>query len=528
MRFDIFLKQRNATGVAEELLAVSDPNNPRYGRHLSQSEARNLFSPSLASYKAVESWINTAGLTLQSYSETIGAITVLMPLAKANRLLSANYTPYIHAPTNTTLWRTLSYSIPAEIGAHTEFIYPTTQFIGPPARKTAVSAVKRRYMTSKSKRSHSKKEAPQASCADSVTPLCLQELYNIPSGPSTVASNSLAVSGFGGEVANTTDLKAFLSQTRPDATNGTFNVQFVDNGKNDGQGTPEASLDTQYTVGLATNVNTTFVSVGPGNGDGVQGFLDIIEFFLNQTSPPLVLTTSFEFDESAFGEAQDLARTLCNAYSQLGTRGTSVLFASGDGGVSGVQSDSSCDGGSFLPTFPASCPYVTAVGSTQGLKPEVAAPFSAGGFSNIFPLPSYQQTSVSTYLSKLQNNYTGLFNRSGRAYPDVSTQGVNFQIQVAGASQSVSGTSASSPTFAAIVALVNDQLLASGDSPLGFLNPLLYSPNATSVFNDITEGNNPGCGTDGFTAVEGWDPVTGLGTPDFVKLLNIAKAFRQT
>jgi tripeptidyl-peptidase I len=82
----------------------------------------------------------------------------------------------------------------------------------------------------------------------------------------------------------------------------------------------------------------------------------------------------------------------------------------------------------------------------------------------------------------------------------------------------IGGTSASSPTFAAFVALLNDARLKAGLPPLGFLNPLFYST-AIGGFNDITSGNAPGCGTEGFNATVGWDPVTGLGTPDFGKLV---------
>jgi tripeptidyl-peptidase-1 len=57
----------------------------------------------------------------------------------------------------------------------------------------------------------------------------------------------------------------------------------------------------------------------------------------------------------------------------------------------------------------------------------------------------------------------------------------------------VSGTSASAPTFASIIALLNDELIAAGKPPLGFLNPLLYS--APETLTDITSGNNPGCNT---------------------------------
>lgn len=88
---------------------------------------------------------------------------------------------------------------------------------------------------------------------------------------------------------------------------------------------------------------------------------------------------------------------------------------------------------------------------------------------------------------------------------------------------SIGGTSASTPTFSAIVTLLNDALISSGKSPLGFLNPMLYTVGAAGL-NDITVGNNTGCGTPGFPAVEGYDPVTGLGTPDFQKLLEIVLA----
>jgi len=194
-----------------------------------------------------------------------------------------------------------------------------------------------------------------------------------------------------------------------------------------------------------------------------------------------------------------------------------VLFSSGDAGV-GAGNCSSNDGKNkviFLPAFPASCPFVTTVGGTTGLSPEQAVAFSGGGFSNYFSQPSYQSQAVTTFLGTLGNGtYAGLYNPSGRAYPDVAAHGVNFQVVVGDKIYSVGGTSASSPAFASVISLLNDALLAAGRSPLGFLNPWLYSK-ASPGLNDIVGGTNPGCGTDGFTAVKGWDPVTGLGTPNF-------------
>ena len=68
------------------------------------------------------------------------------------------------------------------------------------------------------------------------------------------------------------------------------------------------TLDIQYTVGVATNVPTTFFSVGERNQDGdLGGFLDIINSLIKLDSPPLVLTTSFGFNEVVFEDESDLA-----------------------------------------------------------------------------------------------------------------------------------------------------------------------------------------------------------------------------
>ena len=69
---------------------------------------------------------------------------------------------------------------------------------------------------------------------------------------------------------------------------------------------------------------------------------------------------------------------------------------------------------------------------------------------------------------------------------------------------------------------MNDARIAAGKSPMGFLNPFIYQ-NPT-IFTDITSGNNPGCGTDGFEALTGWDPVTGHGTPNYPAMVAAALA----
>jgi tripeptidyl-peptidase-1 len=156
---------------------------------------------------------------------------------------------------------------------------------------------------------------------------------------------------------------------------------------------------------------------------------------------------------------------------------------------------------------------------------------SGGGFSNIYPQPSYQADAVNTYLTQYTPSYKfynttdnadigangGVYNAAGRGYPDVAAIGDNVLIYHAGAPTLIGGTSASAPVFAAILTLINEELLAKKGTTVGFVNPTLYAH--PEVFHDITNGSNPGCGTDGFETAPGWDPVTGLGTPDYPALL---------
>lgn len=150
---------------------------------------------------------------------------------------------------------------------------------------------------------------------------------------------------------------------------------------------------------------------------------------------------------------------------------------------------------------------------------------SSGGFSDYFEMPDYQKAAVEAYLSKsgLPDLSKHAVNTSGRAYPDIAAQATNFCVFPGGCS--VAGTSCATPTVAGIVTALNDARLSAGKSPLGFLNPLLYSLAGQDVFQDITEGSNSGClFGQGWPATEGWDAVTGLGTPNYAKLVKTVLA----
>ncbi|KAJ7117680.1 family S53 protease [Mycena epipterygia] len=506
MKLRIALASKDVPGLENALLDVSTPSSSNYGNHLTKDEVNAYLAPTDQALAAVQNWLSSNNVTSVSSGPAGDWLTVTVPVSKANELLAANYETFQHVASGKSYARTLSYSLPAQVAPFVDHIHPSTTFNNPLSISPILSSPQAGSVSS---------DASSKSCATTVTPTCLQSLYGIPATPATESTNSIAVAGFIEQFAQKADLTSFLKSFRTDVSSSTtFTTQTLDGGVNT-QSAADAgveALDIQYTVGVATGVPIVFVSAGENSQDGdLGGFLDMVNFLSAEDNIPQVLTTSYGENESDLSPA--LASKLCNAYMALGARGTSVLFASGDGGVEGGSAQT-CS--TFQVAFPADCPFLTAVGSVHGTSPETASDFSSGGFSNYFGVPDYQADAVAKYLSILGSTNKGLFNTSGRGYPDVSAQGENVQIVSGGTTQGVDGTSCSSPIFASVIGLLNDQLIAAGKSPLGFLNPWLYS-NAAAL-NDVTAGSNPGCGTNGFPAEAGWDPVTGLGTPNFAAL----------
>ncbi|KAF8322236.1 subtilisin-like protein [Clavulina sp. PMI_390] len=533
IRLRINVGGNNLAALEEKLNTVADPSSSTFRQWLSKEEVEAFATPSTEATDAVNSWLDSHGVTSEKITPAGDWISVTVPVSKAEEMLNTQYDVYTHS-SGAEVIRTLEVSLPHSVASVVKAIHPSTSFNGPTkGGRSPVYEVKARSV---------EERAAQATCSTSMTPACLQALYNIPTTAATNKSNSMGVTGYGDQYANQADLTLFLKKYRTDMSSSTaFTLTSVDGGTNSqtaSQAGVEANLDIQYTVGLATNVPAYFVSVGDNTKDGAdEGFLDTINALLGETAPPLALSTSYGLDVES-DLSLSLSVALCNSYMQLTSRGVSILFATGDGGVASTPGVS-CTNKAFPPTFPT-CPYVTLVGATQN-QPEKGASLSAGGFSNYFAQTSWQASAVSKYLTFLGTTYSGKYNASGRAYPDVSSIGYDVQVYVDKSVESVdgephlpcpflaspsdhlrmqSGTSCSSPIFTSVVALLNDALLNAGKPVLGFLNPWLYAN--PGAFNDITTGSNPGCGTNGFSATTGWDPVTGLGSPNFALLKTAA------
>jgi tripeptidyl-peptidase-1 len=255
-----------------------------------------------------------------------------------------------------------------------------------------------------------------------------------------------------------------------------------------------------------------------------------VDQVISMPNPPLVHSVSYGNDEVQ--QTSDAYMQSCNVqFMTAGALGLSILFASGDQGVWGRSGV----GEEYHPDFPAGSPYVTSVGGTDFSTKSVIGAESAwscggGGFSDAFAQPSWQATAVSTYFTTAGAAgvlpASALYNATGRGYPDVSALGgqVNpYCVAVKGGASfgGVAGTSASCPVVAGIIAQLNNVRLLKGGVPLGWLNPFLYENAA--CFNDVDDGSQNNCndGTTGFQALAGWDPATGLGTPNYSCLAGV-------
>ncbi|UNI19609.1 Tripeptidyl-peptidase I [Purpureocillium takamizusanense] len=526
LNMQISLKEQNMDKLQQRLLEMSNPEHADYGKHMSKADIEALTAPSAAHVGAVRKWLESHGV--RAGDVVSGTLAVTMSATQAEELLGAKYGVYYHAQKGVYTVRTTQYSLPRDVHDAIAMVQPTTLFsdMNMSNGRTRVTALSSRVASGGVADGADK----AVSCDQGLTPPCLRDLYKIEGYTPQANKTTIGITGYLHEVAGKADLQSFLQQYTKIPSDATFGVHLINGGTNDGNGTGEANLDTQYAMGLTYPIHNDFYSTAgsppfipdastPNNTN--EPYIEWLNYMNGLDKVPTTVTSSYGDNEQTV--PRDYAETVCNQFMKLAARGVSVLVSSGDGGVAGgqtskcVSNDGKCTR-KFLPTFPASCPLgVTAVGGTTKSNPEVAAGLSSGGFSDYFPVPDYQSAQTKAYISGLGDKYAGLYNRGGRGIPDVAAQAERFVVVIGGKSHLLAGTSCSSPTFASVVALLNDYRVAEGRAPLGFLNPWLYSKGHAGL-NDITQGTNPGCDTEGFSAGKGWDPVTGLGTPNFVEL----------
>ncbi len=338
----------------------------------------------------------------------------------------------------------------------------------------------------------------------SFTPLQIAQLYDFPTQVDGTGE-CIGIVELGGGFSQA-DFTAYLSAlgVKPP----TVTVVSVDGATSvpgqDKNSDVEVMLDAEIAGAVAPGAS--IVMYFAPNTD--QGFLDAVTTAIHdQTNAPSVISISWGAAESSW--TQQALSALNQAIAAASAIAVSVCIASGDGG-----SSDGVDDGKTHADFPASSPYALGCGGTtlsasgQTIASESAWSESGGGVSDFFTLPSWQ--------SKANVPPPPAGSAGGRGVPDVSADAdpdTGYRIRVDGSNIVVGGTSAVAPLWAALIALMNQQL----GRRLGFLNSNLYAlpgyPANPGPLHDVTAGSNGA-----YHAALGWDPCTGLGTPDGARL----------
>ena len=339
----------------------------------------------------------------------------------------------------------------------------------------------------------------------------------------------------------------------------------------------EVALDVETSHAMAPMANILLVHSNNAETLGVQGFPNMMkaEDYVVSNHLAQVISQSFASSEDAFGSYKSLLN-LRYAFQNAAANGVTVLGSTGDDGSTNFTKSPVHSGGSLIPfpavEWPASDPLVTGVGGTYlctdplatanqprtalpipGLggkcgsstfnaagAAEVAWTFSGGGFSHVFSRPDYQGGTLPAGSTAIPS--------SARGVPDIALQAsagsgalVYLSLPPDGNDSNISqtgwydigGTSLSCPQWAGLVAIA-DQLNKAkyGQTGLGLINPALYKlasqpAKYSADFFDVAHTAIAGVANDnqedpsipGYPATQGWDPVTGLGTPNAAALI---------
>ena len=295
----------------------------------------------------------------------------------------------------------------------------------------------------------------------------------------------------------------------------------------------ETTMDVEIIHAIAPAANIVVLTSPVDETEGVQGLPEFLQLeqYAAQHYPGSAVSQSWAASEVSLADSAgqaEVAKFDAFYHTATTTQGMTFFASSGDNGATDcvrINPPLQCVPSPTATTgFPNSDPWVTAVGGTtikeSGAQlSEVGWTGSGGGFSRFYATPSYQQGLAASVVQQLNHR---------RGVPDVASSadgsiglGCIFSLQPG--LFAAGGTSAGSPLWAGLVAIANQM---AGHS-LGFLNPALYkvalSANYGRDFHDITQGNNSyndsGVNVPGYNAVPGWDPITGLGTPNAQYLL---------
>jgi kumamolisin len=507
-RVEITVRLRPRTPLPKAADLLKPSTAPR--QILSHEEFEKRHGADPKDIAQVRKFARANGLSVVRESPSRRSVMLAGTVEKLNKAFDVNLKTYSH-PDGTYRGRTGPVRIPASLAKIVEGVFgldnrPVARRLGPGGRGAA----------------------PPADGAHPFNPNDVASLYNFPDGVDG-SGQTIGIIELGGgyrpeDMQNYfTKLGLPVPTITPVSVDGAVNSPSSAN-SDDG----EVVLDIQVASAVAPGAK--IVVYFSTNDRASDGFLDAITKAVHDTeNNPSVISISWggPEDPSTTGFQQQFDQVL-QAAAMLGI---TVCIAAGDDGAADVgpqewDGKAHCD-------FPASSPFALACGGTRLLATNGAITGESiwnqhqadlsrdtfgsggGGVSGTFPLPAYQNNAgVPPSLNPAGFN--------GRGVPDVTGAGdpdSGYNILVDGQGFPIGGTSAVAPLWAGLIARINQKL----SGRVGFINPQIYAlPPNSGAFNDITDGDNrctfQNFNNVGYDAGQGWDPCSGLGSPNGVKL----------
>jgi len=473
------------------------------GRHISQQEFSEKYGADPANFEHLRDFAHKHGLTVDEGASSLARRTMVLrgPASKMEAAFGVTLNDFEKAGKK-------FHSYTGTISMLQEYAEPVEAVLGLDNHPIAMPHFR---LLDKQGKGKPKRHPSQMA---SFNPPQVAQLYNFPMGPNG-AGQTIGILELGGGY-NASDLSSYfagLGIAEPRVTavsvDGATNTPNLPSSPSDPNADGEVALDIEVAGSIAPGANIA-VYFAPNTS---QGFIDALTTAIHDTAngPPSVLSISWGSAESNWtAQSMTVFDEACQSAVALGI---TITVASGDNGSSDGGSGNNVD-------FPASSPHVLGCGGTDLIaangviqqevvwndQPQGGA--SGGGVSSVFPIPPWQMKS---------NVPKPPTSGGGRGVPDVAGDAspeTGYNVLFDGQSAVVGGTSAVAPLWAALIALLNQQC----GSNIGFANLALYQ-NAENGFNDITQGNNGS-----YSAGPGWDPCTGLGSPNGNQLSQIFAA----
>jgi len=502
MRLDVVLALRNPAELESFLHELYEPSSTSYRHFLTVAEFTARFGPTQADYDAVIHFAEANGFKVVGGTRDGMDVQIEGPVANIEEAFHLNMSVYQHPTENRTFYapdREPTTNLPFalwHVSGLDNYSIPHPMFV---KRSDYAQA---HGIDAKDVVSHATTgSGPSASFLGSD----MRAAYYGGTALTGAGQNLGLFEYLGTDLADLNTYFANVGQTNNVpitllSTDGTSTSCLDSRAGGDCDDT-EQTLDMTQAIGMAPGLSSLVMYIGSTDTAIISAMT---------THNPLPTTIG-----CSWGWTPADPSTLNPYFEKMAAQGQNFFAASGDSSTWSASNEA----------WPADNAYVVSVGGTDLVTASAAGPWksetawtdSGGGISpDSIPIPSWQQL-------------TGVINSSNKGSttlrngPDVSAN-ANFTFytcadQTACLANEYGGTSFATPMWAGYVALVNQQLVENGQSTIGFLNPTIYAQNITSAyatdFHDITSGTSGS-----YSAVAGYDLVTGWGSPNGTGLIN--------